>query len=208
MGLVNAGFIDWHGVRRRSPSRSWRVRRAHTRRRTSRQRTVGRQCAEVHRRARSAAEARACWSSAQPTWGVDAGAAAAIHEQLFALARSGGGDPGHQPGPRRAAADRRPYRRHRAAVGCRQCGRRANSRQRPSASRWAARRRRRRQGTASMLTLEPRREPSRAVRYLTPILALALTLVAGYVCCSPHRQGSADGFAVHLHRAADDDCGA
>jgi general nucleoside transport system ATP-binding protein len=47
----------------------------------------------------------------QPTWGVDAAAAAAIRQALMDLAagrRGGGGD---QPGPRRVDGDRRPLRR-------------------------------------------------------------------------------------------------
>ena len=46
----------------------------------------------------------------QPTWGVDAGAAAVIRQALIDLAgarRRGAGD---QPGPRRALRDRRPHR--------------------------------------------------------------------------------------------------
>ncbi len=39
----------------------------------------------------------------QPTWGVDAGAAAAIHQALVDLAARGLGDRGHLPGPRRTA---------------------------------------------------------------------------------------------------------
>ena len=36
----------------------------------------------------------------QPTWGVDAGAAAAIHQALVDLAARGLGDRRDQPGPR------------------------------------------------------------------------------------------------------------
>ena len=36
----------------------------------------------------------------QPTWGVDAGAAAAIHQALVDLAAAGFGHRGDQPGPR------------------------------------------------------------------------------------------------------------
>ena len=52
--------------------------------------------------------ARSCRSPtvlvvSQPTWGVDAGAAAAIHQALVDLAAARLGDRRHQPGPRRAA---------------------------------------------------------------------------------------------------------
>ena len=43
----------------------------------------------------------------QPTWGVDAGAAAAIHQALVDLASARLGDRGDQPGPRRAPGDQR-----------------------------------------------------------------------------------------------------
>ena len=48
----------------------------------------------------------------QPTWGVDAGAAAKIRQSLIELARSRIGGAGHQPGPRRAVRDLRRDRRH------------------------------------------------------------------------------------------------
>ena len=50
---------------------------------------VGRQPAEIHHGPRDPAEADACWWSRQPTWGVDAGAAAAIHQALVDLAAAG-----------------------------------------------------------------------------------------------------------------------
>ena len=55
----------------------------------------------------------------QPTWGVDASAAAAIRQALLDLARAGCGGDRHQSGPRRADGDLRPLRRAErgAAVG-------------------------------------------------------------------------------------------
>ncbi len=46
----------------------------------------------------------------QPTWGVDAGAAATIRQSLIDLARSGSAGTGHQPGPRRDPRDFGPCR--------------------------------------------------------------------------------------------------
>ena len=48
----------------------------------------------------------------QPTWGVDAGAAARIRQALIDLARSRFGGAGHQPGSRRDFRDFRCHRRH------------------------------------------------------------------------------------------------
>ena len=66
----------------------------------------------------------------QPTWGVDAGAAAVIRQALLDLAPRRGGA-GHQPGPRRARRDRRPHRGDvpRPAVGaaCRRAKPRAKN---------------------------------------------------------------------------------
>jgi hypothetical protein len=47
----------------------------------------------------------------QPTWGVDASAAAAIRQALLDLAQNGGGGRRHQPGPRRTAGGLRPVLR-------------------------------------------------------------------------------------------------
>ena len=59
------------------------------RRRRAGAQPLRRQPAEIHHGPRDPAEARACWSSRQPTWGVDAGAAAAIHQALVDLAADG-----------------------------------------------------------------------------------------------------------------------
>ena len=69
----------------------------------------------------------------QPTWGVDASAAAAIRQALLDLAtpRRGGGR--GQPGPRRADGDRRPLRRAERGRASRRPARRGASRSRRSA---------------------------------------------------------------------------
>ena len=62
----------------------------------------------------------------QPTWGVDAGAAATIRQALIDLAAPRRRRAGHQPGSRRAGRDRRP---HRGDVSRHACRRRSKPRE-------------------------------------------------------------------------------
>ena len=69
----------------------------------------------------------------QPTWGVDAGAAAVIRQALIDLAGARRRRAGDQPGPRRAGRDRRPHRRHVPRPRCRSRSMRPRPRARSSA---------------------------------------------------------------------------
>ena len=109
----------------------------------------------------------------QPTWGVDAGAAAAIHQALVDLARARLGDRGDQPGPRRAAGALATRSRSSTRGGCRRSGDRRHldrgdrpadgrgarrgGQARTCRARTSARRR------AMLFELEKRKEPSRAM---------------------------------------------
>ena len=55
----------------------------------------------------------------QPTWGVDAGAALAIHEAIMALAQAGAGGDDHLAGPGRDLRAGRPHRGDRRRARCR-----------------------------------------------------------------------------------------
>ena len=149
----------------------------------------------------------------QPTWGVDAGAAAAIHQALVDLAAARLGDRRHQPGPRRAPGDLRHARRdQRGPAVADDDGRRGLDRgDRPPdgrRSRRARRGRRRRlppssAGRPSMLfELEKRKEPSRAMVYLTPVIAVALTMLVGAAVFSLVGYDGPRGGLGHLPRPA------
>ncbi len=121
----------------------------------------------------------------QPTWGVDAGAAATIRQALIDLAGRGTAVLGHQPGPRRTGRDRRPHRRDvpRPAVGAARAGRRDAGKARTADGR---RQRRPSEGMAKtrsiqrrsmQLVLERRPERSTVIAVASPLIAVALTLV-------------------------------
>ena len=145
----------------------------------------------------------------QPTWGVDAGAAAAIHQALVDLAARGSAivvisqdldellalcdslaviNEGRLS-PKRAIGDVS-HRGDRPADGRR--------------ARRGARRSRRHAPEATMLLeLEKRKEPSRAMVYLTPVLAVVLTMVVGALVFSLARLRRRRRGLGDLRRAAD-----
>ncbi len=117
----------------------------------------------------------------QPTWGVDAGAAAAIHQALVDLAAKGSAVVVISQDLDELLALCRPARGASTRAGCR-----------------AARRRRAlgieeigllmggihgagadRRSQRSMLEWRRRREPSTAMLYLSPLLAVVLTMLLG-----------------------------
>ncbi len=74
-------------------------------------------CRNSSSAARSGSRRRSCWS-AQPTWGVDVGAAQLIHQALIDLRDSGVGRSGHFRGTRRAVRHLRSNRRAGARAAC------------------------------------------------------------------------------------------
>ena len=148
----------------------------------------------------------------QPTWGVDAGAAAAIHQalvdlaargsaivvisqdldELLALSRLARGD---QRGPAVAEAGgrRRLDRGDRPADGRRPRRAARGAHAVPDTS---ARRR------PMLFELEKRKEPSRAMVYLTPVIAVLLTMVVGAVVFSLARLRRPGRGLGDLRRAA------
>ena len=134
----------------------------------------------------SSSAARCCRRPAvlvvsQPTWGVDAGAAAAIHQALLSIwpqaARPWWSSRRTSTSCSRSAtriAVIAGGRAVAAAAGRRQLTDRGD---RPADGRRTAPRPT--AGSRRMLRLEPRREPSQAMFYLTPLLAVVLTMLAG-----------------------------
>ena len=119
----------------------------------------------------------------QPTWGVDAGAALAIHEAVMALAQAGRGGGDHLAGPGRVVRPGGPHRRTGggphvrpgADAGC-------DGRKHRAADGWDGawlRLGTLRLGTLrlGMLRLQPRGAESAFWRFASPVLALALTCV-------------------------------
>jgi general nucleoside transport system ATP-binding protein len=82
------GFIDWGKARGVCRAGHRTLRRAHARAACGRAGAVGRQPAEIRHRARDPAAPRVLVVN-QPTWGVDAAAAAAIRQALMDLAQGG-----------------------------------------------------------------------------------------------------------------------
>ena len=130
---------------------------------------------------------------AQPTWGVDVGAAAQIRGELLALRDAGCARAGGQRGARRAVRDLRPPGRDRA-------GPRLAERGRPPRRRieqigewmsglWDAQRRSDRRPPCS--GLRRAREPSRLMSIASPLLALAITVRDRRAAVRAARQGPA-----------------
>ena len=197
--LVRRGFIDRGQALRHRERVTKAYRRAQGQARPRSRQPVGRQPAEIRRRPRDRAQAAVLVVS-QPTWGVDAGAAAAIRQALIDLARARLGGAGDQPGPRRDLRDFRPHRGdlRRAAVGAAPDAARRPRRDRPADGG------RRHEGEGAMrLVLERRAERSIAMALLSPLLAIALTLATGALMFALLGKPPLAGALRLFHRAAD-----
>ena len=125
----------------------------------------------------------------QPTWGVDAGAAATIRQALIDLARCRLGGARHQPGPRRDPRDLRPHRGDLARAGCR--APRDAARHHARADRPADAAGGQARGRRMRIELIRRPERSGGWRILSPMIAIALTVVAGFIIFAAGRRQSA-----------------
>ena len=120
--------------------------------------------------------------AAHPTWGVDVGAALTIHQALIRAARRRRGGAGGVRGSGRAVRDLRPHRGDEQGppVGAATRRRHQHRRDRAADGRHV-RRTTPRSGTAHAARLGSSRAPqsSRLATYLSPVLAVVLTLIGG-----------------------------
>ncbi len=109
-GMVKHGFIDKPATLAHVDRTTEKLRRAQGQTRSGSGQPVRRQPAEIHRRPRNPARARACSSSASRPGASMRARPRPSARRCIDLAGARRGGAGHQPGPRRARRNRRPHR--------------------------------------------------------------------------------------------------
>ena len=151
--------------------------------------------------------------AAQPTWGVDVGAAAQIRQALLDLRDAGVGGARRVGGAGRAVRDLRPPRGDRAGPAVRRRSRLRETNAEEIGMLMTGRSSRRRAGAPSLaarepthdaLKLEARPEPSRLAGWLSPLLAAAATLVVGFVLFTALGKDPWQAFHVFFIKPVDD----